>query len=343
VEQGDSAGAVDRAGRPVVPVGFAEVGEFVDGLAYAARNGRYGYIRPNGTEAIPFEYGSAATFMNGAAVVQRDGRTGVIDGKGNTVVPFRYDWIDVSQSGAWRMREGDRMGLISVFGDVLLPAEHEYIGLFNDSLALVVDGDKCGYVAMDGTWAVPQRFETHAASRTQGDFHNGVARVLIKGKFGLIDTHGERVLPPQYADIGLMENDVVPVRKRTKWGYASRSYTTVAEARYDGAWEFHEGYARVKVGERFGLIDTLGKETIPPTYSALTDVKGGYAIATSPSGTGLVTPHGEVVVPLVHATLEVVAPSVAKVTKGDRFAYVRIGDGRMIWKEQGFDAAPSTD
>lgn len=343
VELGDSAGVVDRSGQLVVPVHFADIGEYADGRAYAVRAGKHGYIDGAGNTVVPFDYDGANTYRNGVAVVKRGDRSGVIDSKGNVVVPFVYDWIEGFDGPTSRVRQNGRMGLISLFGDSLLAPEHDHVGPFSNGLALVIDKGKCGYVGRDGRFVVPQQFEANAATQDVGDFRQGVARVLVNGKLGLIDTTGTRVFPPQYTDIGLIEGDVVPVKKKTKWGYASRGFSTLAEARYDQAWELHEGYARVKVGELFGLVDSTGKETIAPKYTKLMDRKDGVLIATSATGTGVIDAKGQLLVPMIYDAVEPVDRTVVKVAKGQRFGYVHIADGRPLWKEEGFDAPGSTE
>lgn len=339
VERGDKAGAVDRTGNVVVPLMYQEVGEFSGGLAYAKKDGRYGFVDLAGNEVIPARFDAANTFRNGVAVVGEQGRFGVIDARGNVVVPFDYDWVEGFTAPVSRVRKDGRMGVISPFGDVLLPVEHEHVGIFNEGFAMVMDKGRCGYVTMEGTWAVPQQYDLPPGlPLTWGDVHNGVARVMVGGKMALIDMKGERVLPPQYLDIGIMECGAVPVKKKAKWGYASRAYTTVAEARYDGAWEMHECYARVKVNDLFGLIDSTGKEVIAPTYLGLDDVHAGLLVARDKSGTGVLEVNGKVRVPLLYDAVERVDEEVAKVTRGERFGYVRLADGQFIWKEEGFDA-----
>lgn len=338
VELGDSAGAVDRSGQLVVPVHFNDIGEFADGRAFAVLGDKHGYIDGAGNTVVPFRYDGANTYRNGVAVVAEGGRMGVIDSKGNVVVPFHYDWIEGFDGPTSRVRLNGRMGVISLFGDTLLAPEHDHVGPFNNGLALVSDKGKCGYVDRTGRFVVPQQFEVNAATADVGDFHQGVARVLVNGKLGLIDTTGARVFPPQYVDIGLLEGDAVPVKKKTKWGYASRNYTTLAEARYDQAWEMHEGHARVKAGELFGVVDSTGKETVAPKYTKLMDERNGVFVATLAGGTGVIDPKGQVLVPLIYDAVEQVDGSVVKVTKGQRIAYVRLADGKPLWKEEGFDA-----
>lgn len=340
VELNGKQGAVGRNGSLSVPLEFDEVGEFHHGLAAASKGGLYGYIDEAGKVVIPFTYQTAMIFMNGLAVVGKEDQSGVIDMKGDVVVPFEYDWVEgFAHLPLSRVRKAGLMGLIDRFGDVVLPVEHDHVGTLNDSLALVIDKGKCGYVDASGAWVIPQRYDANALTINMGDFHHGLARVLSGGKLGLVDTKGNRVFPPQYADIGLMESGVVPVKKKNKWGYASRSFATVAEAKYDQAWELHGGYGRVESGGLFGLVDSTGKEVIKPMYKALKDLDQGVLVATDEQGTGLVDPDGKVVLPLRYDTVVLAGGGLVKVTEKNRFAYVQLDNGRYLWKEEGFGEA----
>lgn len=337
VELNGMQGAVDRNGKLVVPIEYDEVGEFDHGTAAASKNGRYGYINGKGEEVIPFTFDRAMRFHNGLAVVTKDDQSGVIDTKGELVVPFQYDWVEGFMAlPLSRVRKAGKMGLIDRFGDVVLGVEHDHVGTLNDSLALVIDKGKSGYVDPTGEWVIPQRYEANALTINMGDFHNGLARVLSGGKLGLIDTRGNRVAPAHYADIGLLEDGVIPVKRKNKWGYVKRSFASVVEPKYDQAWEFHNGFGRVEVGGLYGLVNGTGTEVIEPQFTALSDVANGLLVASDEHGTGVVDPAGKVLVPLIHDTVTPVERTVMKVTKGDRFAYVRTTDAAYLWKEEGF-------
>lgn len=337
VELNGKQGAVDRNGKLVVPLEYDEVGEFDHGLAAASKGGLYGYINGTGDVVIPFSYETAMPFINGMAVVSKGDQSGIIDAKGELVVPFQYDWVEgFVKLPLSRVRKDGHMGLINRFGDVLLAVEHDHVGTLNDSLVLVVDKGKCGYVNANGAWVIPQRFEANALTINMGDFHHGVARVLIGGKLGLVDVKGNRLLTPQYADIGLLESGLVPVKKKNKWGYAMRSSAMATEFKYDQAWELHGGYGRVELGGLFGLVDSTGAEVIAPRYTALSDLDQGVLIATGERGTGVVNTHGKVLVPLEYDTVAMVNMGLVKVILEDRFAYLRTADGGVLWKEDGF-------
>jgi hypothetical protein len=338
-------GAVDRLGELAVPMEFGEVGEFSGGLAYAMRDGRYGYIDPGGTVKIDLEYDLAATFHNGLAVVEQDSMMGVIDTRGMLVVPFIYDWIEGFEQHVSRVRKSGKLGVISPFGDVLLPVTHDHVGTLNDSLMLVVDGAKCGYVNAGGQWVIKQDYDAPDGVATWGDFHNGFAEVQKAGKRALIDPQGRRLSEPSFQDIGRVEGRLIPVKKKDKWGYADRAMAAVVPYKYDLAWEPKNGLARVRSAALFGLIDSTGKVVIAPEYESMTDADPSGAIVVTKGGrAGVIDAAGAVLVPLEYDAAELVpttagsAARLVKLTRNKLLAYYRIDTGKFIWKEAGFEA-----
>jgi hypothetical protein len=145
--------------------------------------------------------------------------------------------------------------------------------------------------------------------------------------------------------VGRAAGRLIPVKKRTKWGYVDLAGKPVTEFKYDLAWEVRNGHARVKAGDLFGLIDSTGREVLPPGFTALTDVQHGLLVATRDGLSGAVEPSGRVRIPLAYTAVELLDARTAKVVRNDRLAYIRLADGAFIWKEEGFDAdaAPSTE
>ena len=338
VERDGLFGAVDRNGDMVVPMLFDDVGEFSQGLAYAGRNGLYGYINPRGEEVIPFTYALASTFRNGLAVVESDGQFGAIDAKGNVVLPTRYDWVEGFENGVSRVREDGRVGLTNGFGELVVEARYEHIGPFRDSLAIVVEGKRCGYIDQQGRMRIPIEYEATDDVASWGDFNAGLAEVQLGGKRCLINARNERVLACGFADIGPATGALVPVRKKAKWGYADRRGSLVIDNRYDQASEMIDGHARVRMGEQFGLIDSTGKECVPPRYRALASVGHGLWLATGESGTGAIEGTGRQVLALQYDEVKLARPDIAQVERDGKLGYVRLSDGRVIWKEEGQEA-----
>jgi WG containing repeat len=337
VERGDHVGAVDRNGELVVPMTFEDVGEFSAGLAYAAREGLYGYIDPRGQVVIGLKYLSAGTFHNGIAVVETEQGTGAIDVRDNFIVPPQYDWVEGFANPLSRVRKGGKVGMIGPFGDVLVPLEYDHIGVYSDGVALVVQGGKCGYIGADGKLVVPLVHESFEGITSQGDFHGGLAKVRSKGKYGFINVRNERVLSIAFADVGLATGPLIPVRKKTKWGYADRKGAILFDNRYDMAWEMIDGLARVRSGEFIGMIDSTGKEVVPLRFTEVAFLGNAYLLVRDANGAGLLGRDGKEVLAPAYDAVQVVDDRIVRVERNDRFGYILLADGRFIWKEEGFD------
>lgn len=337
VERAGKVGAVDRSGELVVPMVFSEVGEFSGGLAYAAGDGKYGYINARGEEVIPFQFVSAGTFHNGIAVVEVDSGFGAIDTRGSIVVPPQYEWVEGFENSLSRVRKDGRVGLIGPFGDVVLPVRYAHIGPFVDGLALVVESNKCGYVDMHGQVVVPVEYEAPEGVASYGDFRNGRAEVQVAGKRCLINTKNERVFSCQFTDIGPVTGALVPVRKKGKWGYANGKGTVLFDNKYDVAWEMINGRARVKSGELMGLIDSTGKEVVPPRYKDITETPFASFIVKSEGGSGLMDRTGKELIAPGYSAVVPIDARIVKVERNERFGYIDLVEGRFIWKEAGFD------
>jgi hypothetical protein len=82
-----------------------------------------------------------------------------------------------------------------------------------------------------------------AAYELSGPFCEGKARVMVKQKWGFIDTTGNVIVKPKYNQV---EN-------------------------------FNDGIAKVRLGQKWGLIDATGNEIIKPTFDAIYEFKDGKA------------------------------------------------------------------
>ncbi|HNI06325.1 MAG TPA: WG repeat-containing protein [Flavobacteriales bacterium] len=348
VERDGRAGVVDRSGRTIVGLAYDEIGEYSGGLAFAAKDGEFGYLDPDGDVAIPFTFDDAQTFHDGFAVVARNDVFGAIDVSGRIVVPFEYEWIERFGAPLVRARRNGKMGLINEKGEEKLVAEHGYVGPFSQGLALVVDKGRCGYVDTTGAFVIPQRYEMpEGTPPAWGDFQYGLARAMSGGKAGIIDKGGNWVVQPVWADIGPPEARVLTLKKKNRWILADHGGRALGKSDHDAVREFRSGFATVRTGDRYGLVDSTGALVLPVKYPFLGDVSKGLLIAADPESglLGIISTSGTVRVPFAYDAIEFVDDPLALLGRGEgeritdmRLAYMRISDGRYIWKEEGFDA-----
>ena len=177
-------GFVDRTGSEVIPFIFKHAGEFVDGLCWAETENSCGFINREGKFELTGDYKTLVldediecgeyplcpNFSEGLAwVCNKDGKFGYIDKTGQVVIPFRYEAA---------YEEGMEMYYQEPCHD------------FHDGLARIWDKttDKYGYIDREGNEVFPCQFENAE------DLSEGLAVVILDGKYGFIDAKGNCTL-----------------------------------------------------------------------------------------------------------------------------------------------------
>jgi hypothetical protein len=98
-------------------------------------------------------------------------------------------------------------------------------------------------------------------------------------KIGFMDTVGQMVIEPQYDEVRDFQSGRAAVNYHGLWGYIEPSGKWVVEPKYLGAWSYSEGLARVQSAEnrKIGYVDLKGEEYIPPMYEDASDFQFGWA------------------------------------------------------------------
>jgi hypothetical protein len=161
-----------------------------------------------------------------------------------------------------------------------------------------------GYINLNGDYILePQYRKCYEFSES------GYAPISDKKKgFYFIDTKGE-ILQTEienfklkqvfgFGTLGFKEG-LVPVRINDKWGYLNTDGKLVIEAKYNNANAFSEGYAIVKLGADFLIIDKQGNETKVnvPNVKKVKSFSEQFAIYMNLAGLyGFINTKGEVVI-----------------------------------------------
>jgi len=188
-------------------------------------------------------------------------------------------------------------GFIDKKGNIVVKPEFGGAGPFSEGLAAVnvggksniwgTVGGKWGYIDISGRMTVQPQFDS------AHPFSEGLARVSIEKKGMYIDRKGsiQIVLADHthyYWDFseGLARFRVIP----GGFGYMDKKGATVIKPGFQGAKDFKEGLAAVKVDEKWGYIDENGTFVIKPRFSFAYSFSGEVAVvhARIPSGRGYI-------------------------------------------------------
>lgn len=177
--------------------------------------GKWGYIKQDGTLVIDFKYDavnadsyaadSCLAFDCGYVAVKKDGKMGIVDMNDNTVVEFEYDLILQGDNGVYLAQKGDEWGLLLV-GDAAINeyVDHQVItaapesnvpgndlgepvgtyvahGDANVRNAPSSDADKIGTIPEDGSVVVYEIVESQ-----NEDDNSDFAKIEFEGQIGYV-------------------------------------------------------------------------------------------------------------------------------------------------------------
>ena len=77
--------------------------------------------------------------------------------------------------------------------------------------------------------------------------------------------------------LALAEPHLIPYRIKDKWGFCTPDKRIVIECIYDSVLRFSSGVAKVKLNEKYGLINKQGKEIVSCKYGYIGDMCEGLA------------------------------------------------------------------
>lgn len=163
---------------------FAEVGDFVEGVARVVLDGychiaspegygegtpttgypsscrgvpsdavepcRVGFVDEAGQFAIEPRFAAARDFSEGRAAVQIDGAWGFIDAKGRIVIAPRFERAQSFREGLAGVRVDGRWGFIDEKGNLTVAAQFENVEPFSEGFAIAYQRGKPFYIDRSG-------------------------------------------------------------------------------------------------------------------------------------------------------------------------------------------------
>ena len=194
-------------------------------------------------------------------------KRGYIDKTGKVIVDSHLDYVLPMSADGTFVKAHDFWGYVRRDGSYLVQPEYntlesdENLGLF---LAENKD-DKWGAMSMgNGAVIIPFQYDM---LKTRGD-------VLVykqQGRYGILDKQGQKISDAIYRDVGTAAEGLIPVRLKDAWYYihmdGQKAFDAPAGTKEAGAME--AGYAPIKVGGKWGVINSQGQVTAAPVYEKL--------------------------------------------------------------------------
>lgn len=165
----------------------------------------------------------------------------------------KYAFIGPMQDMVMRVSDGTRWFYIDNHGDMAFAGYFASADDFCEGRAVVETAEGYGLIDLAGNFVIPPRYDD-----MEWDGANNVAIATCEGLSGLYSREGETLTGLIYDQILPASEGMFPVRKNGKYGFIRRDGIMAIKPRFDDAFGFRDGFARVSNGNRQFLINTEG-------------------------------------------------------------------------------------
>ena len=192
-------------------------------------------------------------------------------------------------------------------------------------LALVRANDMFGYINKDGEYVIEPQFELAMS------FSGSFAAVLQGEKWGFINTSGEWAIEPQYDKVKEFNSGYALVLKGDEWNYIDSSNTILSTPVQEKYYDFNaDGVAFFRLEKKLGLLGTDGKLIIEPTFDVIKPFVDGYARVRNGDNWGMIDKKGKVFVQLEYSEIGDYNRAGIWARKGETFGVISDGEFNTI-------------
>lgn len=169
--------------------------------------------------------------------VIRNNKMGIADIEGNLLTPIKYEEVEFLDNYI-KVGCDDRWGLIDINGKEVIPLKYDKIlTAFSDGAAVVQLDDMMGFVGQNGEELISPCLERVCTN-------GGMSYWVLKDElWGIVGLDGKWLVKPKYDD-----------------------YISISEE-YDT--KYAEGYTKVLLKNKEGILDALGKIVVPVEYDRI--------------------------------------------------------------------------
>ena len=202
-------------------------------------------------------------FNNGFCIVKANDVYSIINNAGELKFQASYMWpFSNGFATVFEDIKGEsKCYAINKSFERITPSKYDEISSFKEGIASYKLGNKWGYINIDGIEITPALFDEAFNCINGfmevgiGDFRDGV----FYGKYGFYNRYGEKVCPIIYDSTGSFDDrGFARIKLGEYWGLLNMKGEEVIKPRFDSIDEQHKDYYFVSVGRKRFVIDNTG-------------------------------------------------------------------------------------
>jgi hypothetical protein len=209
-----------KNGKQLSQEKYDEISYPQEGIFKVRRDDLYGYIDSSGAEIIPVKYQVAADPNGGVILVYYGGSSGAYDIRGKLIVPFGDMRPGEFRNGFSSVQKDGHYALVNNDGKLLTSFKYDAPIIMNvygkDTLGCVKVDKKYGLITSRGSEYTFIYYDV--CPYTQ----QGLIVARCNGKSGVMNKHGDTVLPFRY-------DEITPYQNNT-WIFTKGGYTYISDS-----------------------------------------------------------------------------------------------------------------
>ncbi len=246
---------------------FSQYFNFYNDFSLVNQNGGWGFIDRNLDVVIPFKFSLGKPKVKQSIKIMKIyNQKWVAFGADNNQLTRLYDYIWNPYNGYIKVKNKNKYGILTVFGDEVLPVKHKDIKFFTE------DGNYVRVCDKRNKWSIVSLKtgeKSHQKYDWIGSMKSQLAPVNIRDKYAYIDIYGNTVIPFIYDYASSFNYGYALVIEDKDW-YFINPRGEMAYGPFEYAYPFNEnGYAVIKVNNKYGLLDISGNYKIPPVFDSI--------------------------------------------------------------------------
>lgn len=187
----------------------------------------------------------------------------------------------------------NKLGLLGKKGWQVQPtSELEWIKPGNEGLFPAGKGGMSGFVNSSGEWVIAPRYAE------TGNFYEQITKFRNSLSWGLMDMDGRIISDPKWDEIKDFQAGLAVAKANGQFFLLDKNGVAITQSGFDQICRLKEGFFLVEKGGKRGLLDNSGIEILPAEFENIHVEKPDFLIVRKDGLAGVLNQKGDVIFPI---------------------------------------------
>lgn len=252
-----------------IKTGLEDAQSFLGGYARVQLDGKYGYIKSNGSYLLAPQYEDASVLMGSNMAVKEDNDWHMINMEGFVVARTseKVDSLSILSSGKISVSKNGKYGYTTSAMTVPTDLLYDYASTFKNGVAAVKRSGKWALFNAAEEPLTEFVFEDVLLDEFDACINSGVVFAKRDGKYFMYNAEGAQISQQGFDAVQpFASSEPAAVCVNGKWGFVNTKGEMVIEPKYSNARSFSIGLGAVCVDGKWGYINSGGETRIEYMY-----------------------------------------------------------------------------